>query len=64
MSNLINYIEFGATDMAATQEFYESAFGWVFSNYGPSYMGFKEPEVKNLNAVVSRPNQHLVQIRS
>ena len=40
---LINYIEFGATDMAATQKFYESAFGWIFTNYGPSYMGFKEP---------------------
>ena len=40
---LINYIEFGATNMEATQKFYESAFGWTFTHYGPSYMGFKEP---------------------
>jgi predicted enzyme related to lactoylglutathione lyase len=39
---LINYIEFGATNMEATQKFYESAFGWTFTHYGPSYMGFKE----------------------
>jgi predicted enzyme related to lactoylglutathione lyase len=35
----IDNIEFGVTDMAATQAFYKSAFGWRFNNYGPEYAG-------------------------
>jgi hypothetical protein len=39
----IDNIEFGVTDLAATQAFYESAFGWRFNNYGPEYAGIVVP---------------------
>ncbi len=38
----IDYIEFGATDIAATQAFYERAFGWRFTDYGPDYTSFED----------------------
>ena len=40
----INYIEFSVTDMAAAQEFYNFAFGWEFTDYGPEYAGIKSAE--------------------
>lgn len=50
----IDYIELGVTDLAATRAFYESAFGWRFTEYGPSYAGIVAPdgdgEVGGLNA--------------
>lgn len=36
----INYVEFGATNLAATKKFYADAFGWTFTDYGPSYVAF------------------------
>ena len=36
-----DYIELGATDLPATRGFYESAFGWVFNEYGPTYAGIR-----------------------
>lgn len=32
-----DYIEFPATDLDATKAFYESHFGWTFTDYGPTY---------------------------
>ena len=40
----IDNIEFGVSDMPATQAFYESAFGWRFNNYGPEYAGIVAPD--------------------
>lgn len=37
----INYIEFAVSDMDATKEFYSSAFGWQFNDYGPTYAGIR-----------------------
>ena len=37
----IDYIEFPGTDLAATKAFYAGAFGWSFSDYGPSYAAFE-----------------------
>lgn len=37
----IDYIELGATDLAATRKFYERAFGWKFTEYGPEYLGIQ-----------------------
>lgn len=31
----IDYIEFPATDIAATKQFYSKLFGWRFEDYGP-----------------------------
>lgn len=38
----INYVEFPAKDLAATKLFFEKAFGWEFTDYGPEYIAFKE----------------------
>lgn len=38
----IDYIEFPATDIAATKRFYTDAFGWQFTDYGPDYTSFKD----------------------
>ena len=35
----IDYIEFAVVDMAEAQRFYGAAFGWSFTDYGPSYAG-------------------------
>lgn len=32
----INYVEYPAKDIAATKQFFETAFGWVFVDYGPT----------------------------
>lgn len=33
----INYVELPTRDVAAVKGFYEQAFGWVFTDYGPDY---------------------------
>ncbi|MCT9810729.1 VOC family protein [Acidovorax sp. Be4] len=36
----INYVEYPARDLAATQAFFQAAFGWTFEQYGPDYAAF------------------------
>lgn len=36
----INYLEFPAKDMMATKRFFNSVFGWEFTDYGPAYSAF------------------------
>lgn len=36
----INYVEFPAKDMAATKTFFNTAFNWQFTDYGPDYTAF------------------------
>lgn len=38
----IDYIEFSVTDMAKAKRFYETAFGWKFTDYGPGYAGIQK----------------------
>ena len=38
----IDYIEFGAHDIAATKAFYTGLFGWKFTDYGPDYTSFED----------------------
>ena len=38
----IDYIEFPATDIQATERFYEQVFGWEFTDYGPDYTSFAD----------------------
>jgi uncharacterized protein len=38
----IDYVEFPATDIAATKRFYTEAFGWKFTDYGPDYTSFED----------------------
>ena len=38
----MDYIEFPAADVPRTREFYERAFGWRFTDYGPDYTSFED----------------------
>lgn len=38
----IDYVEFAAADFDAIQAFYEKAFGWEFTDYGPEYRAFTD----------------------
>ena len=33
----IDYIEFASGDLGRSQAFFEAAFGWSFTSYGPAY---------------------------
>jgi predicted enzyme related to lactoylglutathione lyase len=37
----INYVEFPAKDLVATKAFFQSVFGWSFTDYGPDYTAFE-----------------------
>ena len=38
----IDYVEFPGGDLVATKRFYAQAFGWSFTDNGPSYSAFDE----------------------
>ena len=38
----ISYVELPAGDFDLVQEFYEKAFGWNFTDYGPEYRAFSD----------------------
>jgi hypothetical protein len=38
----IDYVELPAGDPIPLKRFYEQAFGWTFTDYGPSYAAFSE----------------------
>ncbi len=38
----IDYVEFAATDIAGTKQFYAAVFGWRFEDYGPDYTSFQD----------------------
>ena len=37
----MNYVELPAKDLAATKAFFQSVFGWSFTDYGPEYTAFE-----------------------
>ena len=41
----IDYIELPAKDLDSIQPFYERAFGWSFSDYGPEYRAFTDGKI-------------------
>lgn len=41
-NNHIDYIEFKANDIEAVKSFYSKAFGWKFTDYGPTYTSFMD----------------------
>lgn len=38
----IDYVEMPGGELPATKSFYAEAFGWAFTDYGPSYAAFDE----------------------
>jgi predicted enzyme related to lactoylglutathione lyase len=45
INNSVFYVEFPATDLAATKRFYTQAFGWSFEDYGPDYVAFEDGQL-------------------
>nr|WP_299066711.1 VOC family protein [uncultured Allomuricauda sp.] len=45
-NTLINYVEFKAKDLEKTKQFYTACFGWVFTDYGPTYIAFEESGIE------------------
>jgi len=39
-TSYINYIEFKAADLEAIKKFYNTCFGWQFTDYGTDYVSF------------------------
>ncbi len=39
MKARLNYVELPATDIAKAKVFYEQAFGWTLTEFGPDYAG-------------------------
>ena len=37
----IDYVEFSVLDLAQAKAFYQTAFGWAFTDYGPRYAGIQ-----------------------
>lgn len=40
MDERIDYIELPGADLGTTKAFYATAFGWGFTDYGPTYAAF------------------------
>ncbi|TWT10733.1 VOC family protein [Reyranella sp. CPCC 100927] len=38
----IDYVELGVADIERAKAFYGSAFGWTFTDYGPTYCEFSD----------------------
>src|SRR6185436_2351460 len=58
----IDYIEIAATDIEATKRFYQSVFGWKFTDYGPDYTSFEDGRITGgfYKADSARPGSVLV----
>ena len=41
-NNKIDYVEFAAHNLEATKQFFSTAFGWSFEDYGPDYSSFAD----------------------
>jgi predicted enzyme related to lactoylglutathione lyase len=41
MADRIDYVEFPSSDRAATSGFFQAAFGWGITSYGPDYDGLE-----------------------
>lgn len=52
VSNRINYIEFQAPDLEGIKKFYTKAFGWSFTDFGPTYVAFNDGGFEKGEAVV------------
>lgn len=42
INNQINYVEFKTNNLITVKQFYQQAFGWTFTDYGPTYTAFEK----------------------
>ncbi len=40
----LDYVEFPTRDLPASKSFFETVFGWKFTDYGPEYASFARSE--------------------
>ena len=52
----IDNIEFNVTDIARAKAFYGAAFGWTFTDYGPSYCEFTDGRLTGGLTTSAPPN--------
>lgn len=57
-NNHINYVEFKAKDLEKIKTFYNKTFGWIFTDYGPTYASFSASGLmggfeKNESAIIN-----------
>lgn len=52
----INYVEFPASELTETKSFYQKAFGWSFTDYGPSYAALGDAGVEG-GFDIDKPNK-------
>lgn len=52
----IDYIEFNVTDIGRTRRFYEQAFGWTTTDYGPEYCAFSDGRLEGGFTTQGSPN--------
>lgn len=45
-NNQIDNIEFNVADIARSKRFYGEVFGWMFTDYGPTYSEFTDGRLK------------------
>ena len=56
----IDNIEFAVSDIARSRAFYGKAFGWTFTDYGPSYAAFEQGVDGGFDADAAGTQQPLV----
>lgn len=54
----INYIEFTTPDLAVVKSFYQTCFGWEFTDYGPTYTAFKNSGVEGGFELLPSSQEH------
>ena len=59
----IDYVELSASDLPATRAFYEQAFDWSFTEYGPDYVGI-QGDGRELGGIARGDAAPLVQLYS
>jgi predicted enzyme related to lactoylglutathione lyase len=42
--HVLDYVELTVSDLEATKAFYAAAFGWAFTDYGPTYAAIRHPD--------------------
>lgn len=52
----IDYVEFVVADIARSRTFYEAAFGWRMTDYGPEYCAFADGRLEGGFTTQGRPN--------
>ncbi|HXH23489.1 MAG TPA: VOC family protein [Dehalococcoidia bacterium] len=46
----LDYLELPAANLAESKRFYSEAFGWTFTDYGPTYASFEQGLDGGINA--------------